>query len=69
MLCLESKGRGEAEDYDNAADDDDHKSDHIGSTLLLKVLATCGEDKTIRLWGREGDQWTCKTVLTEGHTR
>jgi len=34
-----------------------------------EVLATCGEDKTIRLWGREGDQWTCKTVLTEGHSR
>ena len=33
------------------------------------TLASCGEDKTVRLWGREGQRWVCRTVLTEGHSR
>ena len=33
------------------------------------LLASCGEDKTVRLWAGLGDGWECKTVLTEGHTR
>ena len=33
------------------------------------LLASCGEDKTVRLWGRAGEGWVCRTVLTEGHTR
>ena len=33
------------------------------------LLATCGEDTHVRLWGREGDKWALKTILTEGHTR
>ncbi|XP_032433391.1 putative cytosolic iron-sulfur protein assembly protein ciao1 [Xiphophorus hellerii] len=33
------------------------------------LLASCGGDKAIRIWGREGDSWICKTVLQDGHQR
>lgn len=36
------------------------------------VLATCGEDKTIRIWADDGTgagRWVPKTVLSDGHTR
>ncbi|XP_063706394.1 probable cytosolic iron-sulfur protein assembly protein Ciao1 [Culicoides brevitarsis] len=33
------------------------------------VLATCGEDKTIRIWGEEGKRFVAKTILANSHNR
>lgn len=33
------------------------------------IIATCGEDITIRLWTEEKGKWTVKTILSDGHTR
>ena len=33
----------------------------VGSLTVVAV--------NIRVWGREGGRWVCKTVLTDGHTR
>lgn len=36
---------------------------------LGKAFASCGEDKTIKLWRLEGDKWAVKAVLVDGHQR
>lgn len=33
------------------------------------ILATCGEDKTIRIWSEEGKRFIQKTILSNAHNR
>ncbi|XP_061390997.1 probable cytosolic iron-sulfur protein assembly protein Ciao1 [Musca vetustissima] len=33
------------------------------------AFASCGEDKTIRIWSLSGNTWTTKTILSDGHKR
>lgn len=33
------------------------------------ALASCGEDKTIRIWTKDDNKWVNKTILADGHKR
>ncbi|CAF1185164.1 unnamed protein product, partial [Didymodactylos carnosus] len=34
------------------------------------MLASCGSDRLIKLWGKQGEQtWVCRTTIEDGHSR
>ncbi|XP_055311430.1 probable cytosolic iron-sulfur protein assembly protein Ciao1 [Sitodiplosis mosellana] len=49
-----------------------HKGRVWGATWnpLNTAIATCGEDKTIRIWSQDNNsKWVTKTILSDGHSR
>ncbi len=33
------------------------------------LFATCGGDKAVRIWGKEGEHWRCLDTLDGAHSR
>ena len=42
---------------------------HLTWTSSGETLASCGEDRSIRLWAAAVGGWHCVAVLEEGHQR
>ncbi|KAB0792860.1 hypothetical protein PPYR_14819 [Photinus pyralis] len=53
----------------------DTLSKHVGPVWNVAwhpkgdALATCGEDKTVRIWAKQGNKWINKVVLSDAHKR
>ncbi|XP_056628970.1 probable cytosolic iron-sulfur protein assembly protein ciao1 [Triplophysa dalaica] len=42
---------------------------HVSWNPAGTLLASCGGDRAIRVWAKEGDSWVCTSVLADGHQR
>lgn len=41
----------------------------FNSKIKGTMFASCGEDKSIRIWIQEKDEWVMQAVLSDGHSR
>jgi WD40 repeat protein len=42
---------------------------HVSWSPTGNNFATCGGDKTIKIWGKDKGKWECKTTLQGTHQR